>query len=341
MGAKTSRRRSTIALLLVESVLLIVLGAVLWLKLTSRGQQVLTQLTMGQRIAAEQESAARLRELGVLVIAEPPDKRVTSINFRGQSIDAETMEHVARLFRLQSLDLATTNVSDDRLASIDELAELSNLVLGGTPVTDAGAQHLARLPAVVALHLRGTKISDQGLPDIAKIESLRILDLSETCVTDRGLDGLLPLKRLEWLLLVGNDIGDEGLEQLARIASLKRLTISGTKVTPAGVERIKRALPMLSVDLVPGGPYPETPRPHRAKRVAAEAPPDAERPRNEPPAAEQPRNDEAKREPAQSKAIVDDLFGDDRSPKNDEPTPKNPTPKNEEKRNANGQPRAQ
>ncbi len=53
---------------------------------------------------------------------------------------------------------------------------------------------------------------------------------------------------LNWLLLSDTEITDAGLEHLAGMKSLSRLTINGTKVTPKGIDRLKKALPRLTVD---------------------------------------------------------------------------------------------
>ena len=59
---------------------------------------------------------------------------------------------------------------------------------------------------------------------------------------------LLPLTKLDWLLLSDTALTDAGLRQLAKMPHLHRLTISGTKVTTAGVNRLKAAIPRLTVD---------------------------------------------------------------------------------------------
>jgi len=263
---ETARRRPgtlrKAAGLVVWLLLLAVLGGVVWARFTPQGMDLLDQYFPGyverqqaaprttpQQIEAEQQAAAALREAGVLVIAEPPDKRVTSVNFRGQPLTGQTAAHLADLFRLQALNLAESKLADEHLGHIAGLRELSSLVLAETPVTDQGLTHLKELEHLESLLIADTRITNDGLRHLSGVTSIAILELSNTQVDDKGLKHLLPLKRLQHLLLVGNEITDAGLKTLEGLAALKRLTIIGnTAVTDQAVKRLTQAHPGLMVD---------------------------------------------------------------------------------------------
>ena len=248
--------------------LLAVLGLVIWGKLTPEGYQtVVTWFPQAKplfsdspwattgRIDAEQEAAAALRETGVLVIAEPPDKRVTSVNFRGQPFDEKAASRLANLFRLQSLNLAESPLTDEQLRHLAGLTELSSVVLAETALTDEGLKHLRGLKHLESLLIPNTQITNDGLRHVGTVKSVAILNLSDTAVDDEGLKHLLPLGRLHHLLLVGNDITDAGLKTLEGMPDLRRLTLLGnTAVTPEALRSLTEAHRGIAFDL---GPIPD------------------------------------------------------------------------------------
>ena len=95
---------------------------------------------------------------------------------------------------------------------------------------------------IVELNLRGTDITDAGLPHIASLKSLKKLHLEKTKVTDAGLKQLAGLDSLEYLNLYGTEITDAGLETLKTIKSLKKVFLWQTKVTDAGQSALEISL---------------------------------------------------------------------------------------------------
>ncbi len=201
------------------------------------------------RFQAEQAARAVLSERDFLVIAEPVSKFVTSVNFRGRDVDDASLRETAKLYHLISLGLAKTNIADRQLALIRYLPALASLDLSGTDISDAGLVPLESLRTLEALHLANTSISDEGLPHTGRLPNLAILDLSATRVTDEGLTALLGLGNLRWLLLAETQISDNGLKRLAAMKGLRRVTLIGSKATRGGADKLKAAVPGLSVDL--------------------------------------------------------------------------------------------
>lgn len=152
-------------------------------------------LTGEAALKAEQEAAAQLSAMKdengqckYLVISErldpdSPEKRVTSINYKGSKIDNEALKLTARLFRISTIIADNSNIKDEQLRYFSGLKSLTSLVLTNTAVTDKGMVHLRHLANLETLHLSGTKVSDRGLDDIARLSDLRILNLSKTKVT--------------------------------------------------------------------------------------------------------------------------------------------------------------
>jgi hypothetical protein len=202
----------------------------------------------GHDKAAERAATEKLRKLKILVITEPPDKRVMSVNFCGIKVDDDMLALLDDFPDLLSLNMADCNITGDQLRHVAGLTELASLVLANTQIDDDGLAHFAQLKKLESLHLRDTKISDTGLDHVASLGALKVLDLQKTKVTDAGMKKLRALKGLKWLLISDTAVTDAGLEHLAAIKSLGRLTAVGTKITQAGVTKLKRAIPALHVD---------------------------------------------------------------------------------------------
>lgn len=244
-GTKQGGPRILLPVLLV--LVFTIFGAIYWVMVTESGQKAWESLGSGSKMAAEKEAAASLQKRGVVAIAEPPDQRITSVNFAGTPVSDESLAEVSKLYRVLTVNLSDSKMSDDQIHYIAHLPQVATLLLTNTPVTDAGVKQLGT-SNVKNLYLNGTNVTDQGLEDVAKMSSIQVLNLSKTKVTDKGLKPLLSLNNLVWLLLSDTDITDSGLDALAGMKSLHHLTVGNTKVTPEGIKRMKDANPKLTID---------------------------------------------------------------------------------------------
>jgi Leucine rich repeat len=97
---------------------------------------------------------------------------------------------VARLDRVERLDLSFTRVSDAGLVHLKRMTNLSKLHLWGTEITDAGLVHLKGMTNLTALSLGNTRVTDAGMVHLKGLRNLSILFVSNTRVTDAGIDEL-------------------------------------------------------------------------------------------------------------------------------------------------------
>jgi len=104
-----------------------------------------------------------------------------------------------------------------------------------------------KLDRLQKLDLSGSNVTDAELVHLKDLASLQTLWLSKTQVTDDGLSHLKGLKNLTWLELHGTKITDTGLTHLTGLTSLRHLEIQATKVTAEGAEKLKVALPNLTI----------------------------------------------------------------------------------------------
>jgi hypothetical protein len=130
-----------------------------------------------------------------------------------------------------------------------------DLVIGAEPRGPAWLRHLLGkdfFANVVNVDLNFTQVTDDGLKRVEELSQLQVLQLMVTEVTDTGLEHLKGLTQLRVLYLDGNYITDAGLEHLKGLAQLDTLGLGsakrnfvyvGTNVTDAGVQKLQQALP--------------------------------------------------------------------------------------------------
>jgi Leucine Rich repeat len=133
-------------------------------------------------------------------------------------------------------------------ADLKSLADLSDLNLSSTDVTDDGLANLAGLTNLVRLNLEETQITDAGLIHLERLTKIEYLALSGNRITDAGLLHLTGLAKLWALDLCDTQVTDSGLRHLKHIPNLSSLDLRGTQVTGAGVRQLQQALPNLKIN---------------------------------------------------------------------------------------------
>lgn len=149
---------------------------------------------------------------------------------------------------LSHLDVRYTRISDAGLSHFRRMTQLRKLYLSGTDVSDSGLKTLNHMPELRTLYLSGTKIGDGGIVHVARLKQLEELNLSQCkTITDAGIELLKSQRQLKQLNLTGTGITDEGLQHLARLEKLEGLYLHGTNVTEAGIGRLRTALPKCKI----------------------------------------------------------------------------------------------
>jgi Leucine-rich repeat (LRR) protein len=197
--------------------------------------------------ATEQEARAVLEQLGCLVISDLQTRHVDHVDFaRCKRLDDATLQRLAVLRHLGSLNLDDTNLTDEQLRYIAGLKHLRVLLLADTRISDNGLRHLRDLPKLAGLYLGGTNVSSAGLRHLAGLRGLRVLDLRDTLVTEEGLPYLRRVDQLEVLGL--SEITDAGLPNLMNMQNLKRLSVKANKISSCRRKEFKNAMPRLVIE---------------------------------------------------------------------------------------------
>jgi internalin A len=122
------------------------------------------------------------------------------------------LARVGYLGRLVELDLNNVPADDAGLTDLKRLTHLKILRLTGTKVTDLTfVQTMAQLEE---LNLNDSIVSDAGLARLHALNRLRSLALVETNVTDAGLAQLKSLTGLQNLYVGDTTITDAGAKEL-------------------------------------------------------------------------------------------------------------------------------
>jgi internalin A len=161
---------------------------------------------------------------------------VTGVNLRGSWVTDTDLRQLAQYPELTTLDLSLTHVTDEGMAELRNLRNITDLNLYYAEyVTDQGVAAIKDWKKLKRLNLRGTKASDTSLEHISGITSLESLDVGATQITDVGLERLTTLTNLKELRMGGNELGDAGLQALRQFPALTRLDLTGRQGTDKNV----------------------------------------------------------------------------------------------------------
>jgi len=158
---------------------------------------------------------------------------VVAVNLRGTWVDDFEMMDIARLPKLQRLDLSHTRITDEGMLHLKPASQVEDLNLYYAEwVTDQGMTAIRNWKKLKRLDVRGTRISNGTLDIVSHMPQLEALDISNSQITDNGMDMLITLTNIKELSL-GQGRGSAGdLEFLRVLTTLTSLDIGGAKPTP-------------------------------------------------------------------------------------------------------------
>ena len=142
---------------------------------------------------------------------------VVAVNLRGTWVDDMEMIDIARLPKLQRLDLSHTRITDEGMLHLKPASQIEDLNLYYAEwVTDQGMTAIRNWKKLKRLDVRGTRISNGTLEIVSHMPQLEALDISNTQITDNGMDLLITLTNLKELSLGQGRVraGDLALSRL-------------------------------------------------------------------------------------------------------------------------------
>ncbi len=179
-------------------------------------------------------SDATLAELGTLTEGL---ETVTEINASGSGLlTGAGLANLSKLPALNSLDLSSTNVSNEVMRHLTQVPMLASLSLNGTSISDDGLTVLNACPNLKKLEIKGCRLTPNGFAAIGKMPVLEELNFEVTPgLNDVTLDLICEartLRRLNFRDCAG--ITDSGMAALAKLEVLEELNINRSGVTSEG-----------------------------------------------------------------------------------------------------------
>jgi Leucine-rich repeat (LRR) protein len=158
---------------------------------------------------------------------------VVGVNLRGTWVDNVEMIDIARLPKLQRLDLSHTRITDEGMLNLKPASQVVDLNLYYAEwVTDQGMTAIKNWKKLKRLDVRGTRISNGTLEIVSHMPQLEALDISNSQITDNGMDMLITLTNLKELALGQGRGSAADLGFLRVLTTLTSLDIGGAKPTP-------------------------------------------------------------------------------------------------------------
>jgi hypothetical protein len=200
---------------------------------------------------SQQQAIDSLVRRGATVLTKSDGRgtRVTEVVLFGKQFDNQVIDELRLFPDLETLRCIEANVNDQFIGRLEQFPRLRVLGFFKAPITDVGLATLAASTVGAQLRqllLGRTKITDAGLKSVAKLSRLYLLDLSGTNITDAGLGEVAKLERLKVFRFRGVSITDVGLAQLGNLRNLLLIAAGGSRVTPAGIAELRKQIPGLS-----------------------------------------------------------------------------------------------
>ncbi len=169
---------------------------------------------------------------------------VIAVHLRGTWVSDTELLDLARLSKLERLDLSHTRITDEGLMHLKAARQIKELNLYyAEQITDQGMAAIRGWKNLKRLNLRGTRISDGALAIVGGLTQLEALDIAYTQFTDNGLDALVPLTQLKDFAIGRSKLGKNALEVLRLLPTLEYLDLGGPRSGGGGL-RDREGTPM-------------------------------------------------------------------------------------------------
>jgi hypothetical protein len=180
------------------------------------------------------------------------------VNLKNLHIDSSRVTDagflaLAGMTKLDHLVLQSHSFSDRGFTTVAGMKDLTWLCVGGSKgspslISDDGLALVTSMKNLTNLQLSHSRVTDKGLVHLKGLTKMTILDLDGCKVGDEGLKNLTEMKNLKWLILGDSNVSDDGLKYLQGLRKLSLLRLSGSKVSTDAKQQLKRSILSLNVD---------------------------------------------------------------------------------------------
>lgn len=221
-------------------------------------------------LRAVRVSGVNLTDAGLAKLLELP--QLTELDLRNcRQITKDGIAQIGKKRSLRVLKLGGPQIDDQVLELVAGMDQLTGLSLDNCQITDAGVRRLSNLPLNDLTIFQCINVTDEGLEVLAHYDRLRRLTLRDVSATGTALKhlpnpaalvtlnleqsrfsddqaSLLPrFTGLETLVLSQTDLTDDAIDSLQALTWLNQLILTQTQITEQGIQRLREALPEVSV----------------------------------------------------------------------------------------------
>jgi len=155
---------------------------------------------------------------------------IVAVNLRTTWVADGDLLELARLPKLQKLDLSRTRISDQGLSYLKKASQLREVNLAyAERIGDPAHAIISEWKQLRRLSLRGTVVADETAAAAAKLPELEALDIADTIVADIGMEALASAPKLKELALGNIRMSELGYQSLRQYTNLLSLDLSGGK----------------------------------------------------------------------------------------------------------------
>jgi hypothetical protein len=157
-----------------------------------------------------------------------PAGHIRTVNLRATWVTDGDLIELARLPKLETLDLSQTRITDQGLAYLKMARGLLDVNLAyAEKIGDPAHAVIREWKHLRRLSLRGTVIADETAASAASLPELEMLDIGDSIVGDVGLEALALAPKLKELSMGNIRISDYGYQSLREFTNLRHLDLSG------------------------------------------------------------------------------------------------------------------
>jgi hypothetical protein len=177
--------------------------------------------------------------------------RLEWLNLASTNISDEALRYASQWKELRQIKLNDTRITGKALASLVSCGKLEFLDLAKTDLRDDDLECITRFRNLRRLRIENTAIGDAALRHIGQSPSIESLNVAGTRVSDVGIQWLKDTTTLKHLYLNNTQVTDAAVAQLLQMGFLRTLSVAGSRITPLGVDRLKNGLPKTRVMMNP------------------------------------------------------------------------------------------
>jgi hypothetical protein len=152
--------------------------------------------------------------------------------------------------QLSELDLNASSVTDKGLGLLSKAPNLTKLMLNDCNVDDESMKVLGKqgLRNMQELNLHSTRVGDDGVAQL-KGMPLKVLNIADTATSDDCMKHIKTMKNLQVLSADYSGVGNEGVKAIKEMQNLRSVSLKGCPITDACVKDLSQCQNLMLLNL--------------------------------------------------------------------------------------------